>query len=45
MNREKIEKLQTDLATKIEDVKKLKNMIISLKNNLARVEKLEKKPK
>ncbi len=44
MNREKIEKLQTDLATKIEDVKKLKNRTISLKNNLARVEKLEKKP-
>lgn len=44
MNREKIEKLQTDLATKTEDVKKLKNRITNLKNNLARMEKLDKKP-
>ena len=44
MNRDKIEKLQTDLATKTEDVKKLKNRITNLKNNLTRMEKLDKKP-
>ena len=44
MHREKIEKLQADLSNKTEEVKKLKSRITTLKNNMAKIDMLNKKP-
>ena len=43
MHREKIEKLQTELTAKCEDVKKFKSRITTLKNSVGRLETLNKK--
>lgn len=44
MHKEKIEKLQADLSNKTEEVKKLKSRITTLKNNMAKIDMLNKKP-
>ena len=44
MHKDKIEKLQADLSTKTEEVKKLKSRITALKNNMAKIDMLNKKP-
>ena len=44
MHKEKIEKLQAELSNKTEEVKKLKSRITTLKNNMAKIDMLNKKP-
>lgn len=44
MHKEKMEKLQRELAAKVDEVKKLKARVATLKNNMAKLEMLNKKP-
>ena len=44
MHKEKIERLQADLNLKTDEVKKLKARITSMKNQMAKMDVLNKKP-
>lgn len=44
MHKERNEKLQTDLAAKLDEIKKLKARVTNLKAKLTSFEKLDKKP-